>query len=54
MSHKAIIIGSTGLIGTHLLELLLADENYSEIIALVRKPVVSPLWQLCSCWLNFK
>ena len=41
MPQKAIIIGSTGLIGTHLLALLLNDENYSEIIALVRKPLIS-------------
>ena len=54
MPHKAIIIGSTGLIGTHLLELLLADENYSEIIALVRKPVISKNKKLTYIETDFK
>src|SRR5690348_8832830 len=34
---KAIIIGSTGLVGQELTELLLQDALYSEVVALVRK-----------------
>ncbi len=34
---KAIVLGSTGLIGTQLTQLLIADKRYSEIIILVRK-----------------
>lgn len=36
----AIIAGSTGLVGSHLLTQLLENENYSEVIALVRKPLL--------------
>jgi uncharacterized protein YbjT (DUF2867 family) len=38
MLKKAIIIGSTGLIGKSLIELLLQSNEFSEVIALVRKP----------------
>jgi uncharacterized protein YbjT (DUF2867 family) len=38
MHKKAIIIGSTGLIGKALIDLLLQSNEYSEVIALVRKP----------------
>jgi len=41
MNKKAIIIGSTGLIGKMLLELLEQDENFTQILALVRKPTKS-------------
>jgi uncharacterized protein YbjT (DUF2867 family) len=37
MSYKAIIAGATGLIGSHLLNILLNDSNYSEVMILVRK-----------------
>jgi uncharacterized protein YbjT (DUF2867 family) len=37
MSYKAVIAGSTGLIGSHLLEILLNESAYSEVIILVRK-----------------
>lgn len=36
---KAIILGASGLVGNHLLTLLLSSESYKEIIALVRKPL---------------
>lgn len=39
MSKKALIAGATGLIGGHLLEKLLADNTYAEVIAIVRKPL---------------
>ncbi len=35
---KAIVIGSTGLVGTQLIQLLLHSIDYSEIISLVRRP----------------
>jgi uncharacterized protein YbjT (DUF2867 family) len=37
MSLKAVIAGSTGLIGSKLLEILLAEPAYNEVIVLVRK-----------------
>ena len=39
-NRKAIIVGATGLIGGYCLQLLLDDPNYSEVIALVRKPLL--------------
>ena len=39
MSKVALLAGSTGLIGNQLLELLLADSNYSKVIALSRTPL---------------
>lgn len=41
MNQKAIIVGSTGLIGSFLLEYLLQNENFSQIIALVRTAQIS-------------
>lgn len=38
MAYKAIIAGSSGLIGSNLLNLLLTHPDFSEIITLVRKP----------------
>lgn len=35
---KAIVIGSTGMVGTQLILLLLESEEYSEIVSLVRRP----------------
>jgi uncharacterized protein YbjT (DUF2867 family) len=37
MGRSAIIIGSTGLVGSHLLEELLADERFSEVKIFVRR-----------------
>lgn len=39
MSKVALIVGATGLIGGQLLELLLADDRYSKVTALSRKPL---------------
>jgi uncharacterized protein YbjT (DUF2867 family) len=36
---KAIILGSTGLVGDALLKKLLNESRYSEIIAFVRRPL---------------
>ncbi|MGN6491437.1 MAG: NAD(P)H-binding protein [Agriterribacter sp.] len=35
----ALLLGATGLIGNHLLQLLLNDDEYGKIIALTRKPL---------------
>lgn len=37
MNKTAIILGSTGLIGSYLLDLLLAGDDYNEVISFVRK-----------------
>ena len=37
MSKVALVVGSTGLVGEHLLGLLLADSRYEKVIALSRK-----------------
>lgn len=34
---KAIIIGATGMVGTQLIQLLIEDEEYSDIVSLVRR-----------------
>ena len=39
-TRKALIVGATGLIGGFCLQVLLDDDNYSEVIALVRKPIL--------------
>lgn len=38
MTKTAIIVGSSGLTGSHLLRLLLGSEIYGKVISLVRKP----------------
>ncbi len=37
MGRKAIIVGATGLIGSRLLDILLAGDVYDEVLILVRK-----------------
>lgn len=39
MSKVALIVGTTGLIGSQLLELLLAEDHYTKLIAVSRKPL---------------
>jgi uncharacterized protein YbjT (DUF2867 family) len=39
-TRKALIVGATGLIGRFCLQALLDDSNYSEVIVLVRKPLL--------------
>ncbi len=41
-SRTALVAGSTGLIGSQLLELLLAESSYTKVIALSRKPLSIP------------
>ncbi len=38
--RKALIVGATGLIGGHCLQSLCDNSNYSEVTALVRKPIL--------------
>lgn len=38
--RKALIVGATGLIGGFCLQALIDDSNYSEVTALVRKPIL--------------
>jgi uncharacterized protein YbjT (DUF2867 family) len=45
---KAIVIGSTGLVGGHLLELLHKNPNITEVVALVRKQTNFP-YQKVTC-----
>jgi uncharacterized protein YbjT (DUF2867 family) len=37
MTRKATLIGASGLIGSHLLEALLADDYYTQVVVMVRK-----------------
>ena len=37
--RKALIVGATGLVGSYCLQTLLDDPGYSEVIALVRRPL---------------
>ena len=37
-NQKAIVIGSTGMVGKELVKKLIENEHYSEIISLVRRP----------------
>lgn len=39
-TRKALIVGATGLVGGFCLQALLDDPSYSEVIALVRKPIL--------------
>lgn len=54
MKQKAIVIGSTGLIGKALIDLLLQNDNYEQVIALVRNPTVSKNKKLIYIETNFK
>ncbi len=37
MAHKAVLAGATGLIGSELLKILLAEPDYSEVLVVARK-----------------
>jgi uncharacterized protein YbjT (DUF2867 family) len=41
MAKTALLIGSTGLIGQQILELLLVDSDYEKVIAISRKPLAN-------------
>jgi uncharacterized protein YbjT (DUF2867 family) len=53
MAKTAVILGSTGLIGSHLLDLLLQDSDYTRIRILVRRPVSHQHPKLETCIVNF-
>ena len=40
MAKKALLIGATGLVGKSLLYQLINDQRYSEVVALVRRPLL--------------
>jgi uncharacterized protein YbjT (DUF2867 family) len=48
-AKTAVLLGATGLIGNHLLHLLLADDHFTQIRALVRKPFafMHPRLEVC-------
>lgn len=54
MKKNAVIIGSTGLIGSNLLQLLLNNDEYNHITALVRKPLLSKNKKLSYIETDFK
>jgi uncharacterized protein YbjT (DUF2867 family) len=54
MSKTAVILGSTGLIGSFLLQQLLADARYAEVKILVRKPTGIRNAKLDEVVTNFK
>jgi uncharacterized protein YbjT (DUF2867 family) len=43
MSRTAALIGATGLIGGHILDLLMKDNSYGKIRAIVRRPLEVPI-----------
>lgn len=53
MSKVALIVGATGLIGGQLLELLLADDRYSKVTALSRKPMSINHFKLDNVFVDF-
>jgi uncharacterized protein YbjT (DUF2867 family) len=50
----ALLAGSTGLIGSQLLELLLADDRYSKVIAISRRPLSVQNHKLINVISDFK
>jgi uncharacterized protein YbjT (DUF2867 family) len=42
MARTVLLLGATGLVGRELLDLLLADETVSRVLALTRRPVARP------------
>ncbi|RFS24827.1 oxidoreductase [Chitinophaga silvatica] len=54
MGKTAIVLGATGLTGTHLVSALLLDPDYDTVRVLVRKSWVNPRPKLESVIVNFK
>ena len=50
----ALIVGASGLVGQHLLQQLLANNTYSKVIALVRKPLLIKNLKLEQWQINFE
>jgi uncharacterized protein YbjT (DUF2867 family) len=49
----ALIIGASGLVGEHLLTLLLSSSMYSQVVVLARKPILINHHKLTQCIINF-
>jgi uncharacterized protein YbjT (DUF2867 family) len=54
MSKVALVVGTTGLIGAQLLDLLLGDNRYTRVIALSRKPLAVNHKKLDNVVVDFK
>jgi uncharacterized protein YbjT (DUF2867 family) len=54
MSNKAVVIGASGLIGSKLLNILLQQPNYDEILILVRKELPITDKKLVQLVINFE
>ncbi len=54
MSRSALLLGATGLIGNHCLQLLLQDESYEKVVALVRRPLTLLHPKLEQCQVDFE
>ena len=52
-TRTALVVGASGLIGSHLMRLLLADPVYSRVTALVRKPLGLHHLKLTECIVDF-
>ena len=53
MSRTALLLGASGLIGGHCLDLLLADNDYAQVTMLVRKPLPQTHPKLTQRIVNF-
>ena len=53
IKRKALIVGASGLIGGYCIQTLLDDPNYSEVIALVRRPLLISHHKLQEVRVNF-
>lgn len=51
---KAILVGATGLVGSHLLRLLLADDRFDAVVALGRRPAGPPHPKLADHVVDFE
>ncbi len=49
MSKTAILIGATGLTGSHLLDLLLASNEYEKVSIGIYITYVTNGWHCCKC-----
>jgi uncharacterized protein YbjT (DUF2867 family) len=52
-TRSALVVGASGLVGRHLLGLLLADDTYSRVIVLTRKPLGFAHPKLLEYMVNF-
>ncbi len=52
-TRSALVVGATGLVGGHLLQLLLGDDAYGSVTVLARKPLAIQHPKLRACIINF-